>query len=67
MSGIAQRAGQRPHLVALFVEIVHRLQRWQIRRRAIRELSLLDDHALKDIGVDRCCIEGAVDHSSDNV
>ncbi len=42
-------------------EIVHTMHVWQERARARRQLAELDDHLLRDIGVDRDSLRHEID------
>ena len=47
--------------LSILIGLAARVRRWSERRRAIRDLSALNDRLLRDIGIDRCDIEAAVD------
>ena len=47
--------------LALHLKLFHAVRRWHIRRKAIHQLSMLTDHMLHDIGLDRWDIEPAVE------
>jgi uncharacterized protein YjiS (DUF1127 family) len=42
------------------MNIAKRIQDIRARRRAVRELNMLDDHSLADIGISRSQIRSAV-------
>lgn len=44
-----------------FGRLVSALQRWRDRNAALREFERLDDHDLRDIGLDRYRLRAAVD------
>lgn len=41
----------------LLMRLLDTIRRWRARRATIRQLSRLDDHLLKDIGIDRWQVE----------
>lgn len=47
--------------LALPLKLLHAIHRWYIRRQTLRQLSMLSDHTLQDIGLAREDIEPAVD------
>ncbi len=55
------RASAKTHLAAAVRRAIASLRRWRKRRKAIAELSRLDDHMLRDIGVSRGQIREVVD------
>ena len=48
--------------LALPLKLLHAIHRWYIRRQTLRQLSMLSDHTLQDIGLCRTDIEPTVDH-----
>lgn len=53
-SGVAR------YIIRTALKAAHAIWRWQMRRETLRELSRLDSHTLKDIGVDRSEINSIV-------
>lgn len=42
------------------MNVMNRIKKFAADRRAVRELSALDDHALNDLGISRAHIRAAV-------